>query len=81
MKQCEKCMNKPYKDKLTICKVAELHDALNELFRRIPFFGQHVKPFKCSSRLVDKRYTGFSDSHPVYCRHSINYESSKNDIQ
>lgn len=79
MKQCKICMNKPYKDKLFCCAVAELHNAFNEIMRNLPLFGQDVKPFECGSRLIDKRYTGFLDESPVYCRHSINYELSKND--
>lgn len=56
MKQCKKCMNKPYKDKLFCCALAELCNAFNKLFREI--CGEVIKPFECSSRLVDERYAG-----------------------
>ena len=78
MKQCKICINKPYKDKLLCCAGAELNNAFNDILKKIPFIRRFVKPFECGSRIVDKRYTGFPDDSPVYCRCSINFEINEN---
>ena len=74
MKQCEICINKPYKDKLVCCSVAELHNAFNNVFKLIPVIRDFVKPFECGWRIIDKKYSGFPEDFPPYCRCSVKYE-------
>lgn len=74
MKQCRICINREYKENLICCNVAKLKYEFTEILRCIPLFGKDIKQYECSSRIVDRKYSGFPEDMPVYCRCSINYE-------
>ena len=73
MKQCEKCIDREYKDKLICCAVAELFHAFRELWKQLPFFGKYIKTYECGSYMADNRLTGSPDTMNPMCRCSAEF--------
>jgi len=74
MKQCKKCINREYKDKLCCCAVADLFHAFRELLKLIPLFGKYVETYECGSYMADNKLTGFPDTMHPMCRCEIKYD-------
>ena len=55
---CEKCINREYKDKLICCAVAELKAAWVQLLRELPVIRRFIhNDYVCGNFLEDKEWT------------------------